>query len=57
MVMARNLEVAHQIDGDVKTTKVLVEDNVKRIEAVARSVDNGMQQLEHNADVNAGSER
>jgi hypothetical protein len=36
MVMARNLEVT-------QATKVLVEDNVKRIEGVARSVDNGTQ--------------
>jgi len=50
MVMARNLEVAHQIDGvvydvdgTVKATKVLVEDNVKGVEGVARSVGNGAQ--------------
>ncbi len=36
MVMARNLEVT-------QATKVLVENNVKRIEGVARSVDNGTQ--------------
>ncbi len=52
MVMARNLEVTLQIDGvvhdvddNVKATKVLVENNVKRIEGVARSVDNGTQQF------------
>jgi len=66
MVMARNLEVTHRIDGvvhdvdsnvkatkvltedidgDVKATKVLVEDNVKGIQGVARNVDIGTQHI------------
>ena len=66
MVMARNLEVTHRIDGvvhdvdsnvkatkvltediggDVKATKVLAEDNVKGIQGVARNVDIGTQQV------------
>ena len=50
MMVVRSLEVTHHIDsifhdvdGDVKATKVLVEDiddNVKGIEGVAQGVDN-----------------
>ncbi len=53
MVMARNLEVTHQIDDvvhdvddNVKAIKVLTEDiddNVKEIQGVARNVDSGTQ--------------
>jgi hypothetical protein len=52
MVMARNLEATHQIDGvvhdvddNVKATKVLVENNVEGIEGFARSIDYGTQQF------------
>ncbi len=52
MVMTRNLEVTHQIDGvvrgvdsNVKATKVLVEDNVTEIQGVARNVDIGTQHI------------
>ena len=51
MVVVRNLEITHRVDGvvhevddNVKATKVLIEDvgdNVKGIEGIARSVDNG----------------
>jgi hypothetical protein len=64
MMLARNLEVTHHVDGvvhdvdgnvkatmaltegiddNLKVTKVLVEDNAKGIEGVARSLDNGTQ--------------
>jgi hypothetical protein len=57
MMLARNLEVTHHVDVNVKATmvltegiddnlkvtKVLVEDNAKGIEGVARSIDNGTQ--------------
>ena len=41
MVVVRNLEITQDVDGNVKATKVLVEDNAKGIEQVARRVDNG----------------
>jgi hypothetical protein len=55
MVVVRNLEVTHHVDGNVEATKVVAEDidnNVKvtkllveDIEGVARGVDNGTRQF------------
>ena len=43
MVMVRNLEVAHHIDGVVHDIDINVKGTWKGIEGVARGVDNGTQ--------------
>ena len=59
MVVMRSLEITHHVDGNVEATKVVAEDidnnvkvtkslvehNMKGIEGVARSVDNGTRQF------------
>ena len=41
MMVVRNLEITQGVDGNVKATKVLVEDNAKGIEQIAHRLDNG----------------
>ena len=50
MVVVRNLEVAHRIDGNVETTRVLTEDiddNVKAAKALTEDVSDNVKVIDH----------
>jgi hypothetical protein len=48
MMVARNLEVTHRVDGNVEATMVLAEDNLKATKALSEDVSDGVKAIDHN---------
>jgi len=48
MMVARNLEVTHRVDGNVKATMLLAEDNLKATKALSEDVGDSVKAIDQN---------